>query len=499
MSLTVRMTGLDDYLDGGSGRIKALILGPPGSGKTRSAGAGWPKPLLADCEEGRMSVADRAIPYAAIKSSADMKALLTLAEEESKRPKDQQRFQTLIIDTLDAYQRIVTQEYLRANKKASMSGWQDWGHLDAEMTELVARLSGISMNVVVNLHVKDTKVGGSDDGDGGILVKSPKLKGDLRDQIAAEFDLVGFMETGWEAVDGKRALSRYVQWEPSPDKPILKDRSGQLPSKTPVTFTEEDYLGLLRPLEAAMEKLKTGVAVAEVATPEPVDPVLVTKGGPVGNVAKAATATAEKTAAPKPAATAAPKPATAAPSAPPVPPVTTPVPAATVPLIETKAVPVTAAEAVATVTEVLGRQLAKSADATLCLPESSRRPNVADLVSDLTQSSPTGTDPTGPVCCWAGDLGIEPRTSCLQIADHHARGSPSRRNRGPRVSRCTRHLTLLLARPWHGQPVGGTRWPCARKSDTGSVSRPPASVWLSKSDPTQGRLIDRAASSEANG
>jgi hypothetical protein len=356
--LVIRQTGLEDYMDRGSGRIKVLIMGPPKSGKTRSASF-WPKPLLADCEEGRMSVADRAIPYAAIKSIADMKALLTLAEEESKRPKDQRRFETLIIDTLDAYQRIVTQEYLKANKKASMSGWQDWGHLDAEMTELVARLSGLSMNVVVNLHVKDTKVGGGDDGDGGILVKSPKLKGDLRDQIAAEFDLVGFMETGWEAVDGKRTLTRYIQWEPSPDKPILKDRSGQLPSKTPVTFTEEDYLGLLRPLEAAMEKLKAGVVVAEVATPEPVDPVLVTKGGPVGNVAKAATA--KKTAASKPAATAAPKPATAAPSVPPVPPVTTPVPAAPVPLIEPKAIPVTQAEAVATVETVLGGEVVPEA------------------------------------------------------------------------------------------------------------------------------------------
>ena len=62
------------------------------------------------------------------------------------------------------------QEYLAQMKKSQMSGWQDWGYLDAQMTELVARLSGVAMNVVCNLHVKDTKVGGSDDGDGGILV-----------------------------------------------------------------------------------------------------------------------------------------------------------------------------------------------------------------------------------------------------------------------------------------------------------------------------------------
>jgi hypothetical protein len=358
--LQIKTTGLEDYMSGGSGRIKVLMMGAPKSGKTRSASF-WPKPLLADCEEGRMSVADRAIPYAAITSSADMKALLTLAEAESKRPKDQRRFETLIIDTLDAYQRIVTQEYLRANKKAQMSGWQDWGYLDAEMVELVARLSGITMNIVCNLHVKAQKVGGSDDGDGGYLVQGPKLKGDFRDQVAAEFDLVGFMETGWEAVDGKRVLARYVQWEPSPDKPILGDRSGQLLGKTAVTFTEEDYLGLLRPMQAYMEaKLKAGSLVAEVATPEPVEPVLVTKGGPVGSVAKPATkAAAAKppaaTTAAKPVATA--KPAATAASVPPVPPVTTPVPAAPVPLIEPKAVPVTEAEAVATVEAVLGGEV----------------------------------------------------------------------------------------------------------------------------------------------
>jgi hypothetical protein len=389
-------------MDGGSGRIKALILGPPGAGKTRSASF-WPKPLLADCEEGRMSVADRAIPYAAIKSSADMKALLTLAEAESKRPKDQQRFKTFLLDTLDAYQRIVTQEYLRANKKSSMSGWQDWGHLDAEMTELVARLSGLSMNVVVNLHVKDTKVGGGDDGEGGILVKSPKLKGDLRDQIAAEFDLVGFMETGWEAVDGKRVLSRYIQWEPSPDKPILKDRSGQLLSKTPVTFTEEDYLGLLRPLRAAMEeKLKAGAVVAEVETPKPVDPVAVTKGGPVGNVANAATA--PKTAAPKPATTA-PTVAVgmAAPSVPPVPSVTTPVPAAAVPLIEPKAIPVTQAEAVATVATVLGGEVVPEASpegrvgATRQRSAEAASAAAVEPLNDLTGGPTDGHDVTTPV------------------------------------------------------------------------------------------------------
>lgn len=245
-----------------------------------------------------MSVADQHIPYAAIKGTADMKALLEFAEGESKRPKDQRRFETLIIDTLDSYQRIVMQEYLTGVKKAQMSGWQDWGYLDAEMTTLVARLAALSMNVVVNLHVKDTKVGGSDDGDGGILVKSPKLKGDFKDQIAAEFDLVGFMETGWVAVNGKRELARYIQWEPTPDKPILKDRSGQLPARTPVDFTTEDYQCLLRPLMEAQARLSAGTVVATVEMEPPAEPVAVAKGGPV-TTSVPNVGTAKKAAAPR--------------------------------------------------------------------------------------------------------------------------------------------------------------------------------------------------------
>lgn len=382
MTLVIRQTGIADYLEDGGGRIKVLIMGAPGSGKTRSSSA-WPKPLLADCEDGRMSVADRRIPYAAIKSPADMKALLGMAEDEARRPKDQRRFETLVVDTLDAYQRIVIQDYLKRNNKASMSGWQDWGHLDAEMNELVGRLNGLPMNVVVNLHVKDTKVGENDEGEGGYLVKSPKLKGDLRDQIAAEFDLVGYMETGWEAVDGQRALTRYIQWEPSPDKPILKDRSGQLPARTPVTFTDQDYLGLLGPLQEAAKALVEGDVVQTLETEAPVEPVLVTKGGPVGTGAKAAPV--KKTAAPKKAAAAPPTNGAVAP----VPAVASvpvaPVPVAPVPLVEPVAVPVTEQEAVATVEQVLEGEAVE--------PET----QTEGLQTDVSISEPIDVSPGAPI------------------------------------------------------------------------------------------------------
>ena len=277
MGLIIRTTGLEDYLTGGEGHVKALILGEPGAGKTRSASF-WPKPILADCEHGRMAVADRKLPYVEINTSAEMFALIEEMERESRLPVSHRRFQTLIIDTLDSFQRIVMQERLRAERKDSFDGWKDWGYLDAKMSQFVQRLQNLRMNLVVNLHVKDTKDGGDD----GPLIKGPKLKGDLKDQIAAEFDLVGYMSTSWEAIEGKRTLTRSIKWHPDPGMPILKDRSGRLPERTEITFTSEDYTNLFLPMAEAIDGLGESetvgeIAMEEAAAPAPAD----VKGGPV--------------------------------------------------------------------------------------------------------------------------------------------------------------------------------------------------------------------------
>lgn len=83
--LTIKTTGIEDYLDGGTGKIKVLVAGVPGSGKTRFASFA-PKPIFAATEDGLMSVADRSVPYARITSEADMSAFLSLIEAEVKKP-----------------------------------------------------------------------------------------------------------------------------------------------------------------------------------------------------------------------------------------------------------------------------------------------------------------------------------------------------------------------------------------------------------------------------
>ena len=121
MGLIIRTTGIEDYLDGGEAYVKALIMGPPSAGKTRSASF-WPKPIFADCEKGRMSIADRKIPYGEITSTKEMDELLLKLRMECMKPVSSRSYQTFVVDTLDAYQRIVIQERLRDEKIVFPSG-----------------------------------------------------------------------------------------------------------------------------------------------------------------------------------------------------------------------------------------------------------------------------------------------------------------------------------------------------------------------------------------
>lgn len=278
MTLVIKTTGVEDFLDG-EGYIKALILGPPGAGKTRSAGF-WPGVIFADCEKGRMSLADLQVPFAEITSQRDMESLLAMLKVECRKPVSDRRYRTLVIDTFDAYQRIVIQERLDAERKESLSGWGDWGYLDAKMTQFVARLMALPMNIIVNVHVKNATTG---DDESRVATVEPKLKGDLRDQIAAEFDLVGYMGTYWEAENGERVLKRGIQWHPDPTKPILKDRSGRLPRWTPVTLGPDDFTVLFQALLGGMEGLEDADVVEELPTDDAPPPAPPRAGGPVPN------------------------------------------------------------------------------------------------------------------------------------------------------------------------------------------------------------------------
>lgn len=243
MPLIIKSTGFEQYLDpSGGAYIKALIMGDHGVGKTPSA-ACWPKPIIADCEDGLMSVASMAIPYAEIVTSSDMKALYDHLRIECQKPPEKRKYLTFVLDTIDTYQRKLIQERLKAEKKDSLSGWADWGWLDGKMVQLIEQLLSLPMNIVVNMHTKDTEV---DDGESKSLVQKARLKGDIKDTIFQDFDLIGHMEQSYEIATegdqkGERVRTRQIRWHSEPRYPALRDRSNRLPRFTDVDFTGEDY------------------------------------------------------------------------------------------------------------------------------------------------------------------------------------------------------------------------------------------------------------------
>lgn len=234
--LEIKTTGFSDYLDG-SANIKALLIGGPGAGKTRSASF-WPKPFFIDCEDGRGSIADRAVPYVRVRTSKDMLDALEYLKGLESTPKAQRRHQTVVVDTADSFQRIVKDEWVTQTKAGSFSGFDAWGYLDTKMQLLFTRLLNLDFNVVVLVHFKDKTY---KDGDNTIRELTLQLQGAIAEQVFNDFGLVGWMGTYWEAEGGERVQKRGLTFRPTPEKPFLKDRFHVTPPWMQITFTERDY------------------------------------------------------------------------------------------------------------------------------------------------------------------------------------------------------------------------------------------------------------------
>lgn len=288
MALTIQTTGLEDYAPGGQARIKMLNIGGPGAGKTRLASY-FPKPIYADCEKGLASVADRKVPYARVITSQDMLDLLAMLKQECMQPFEQRKYQTVVIDTLDAFQRKVKDEWMVKNNASAFSGWEAWGFLNARMQMLLVRLLNLDMNVIVNVHYKDKT--SKDDASGKETHELMlQLQGETADTAFNDFDLVGWSGVYWEAEGGERVKKRGITFTATPDKPFLKDRLHVTPKWLPITFSDRDYLGLFERINARIADLSEGEVVGEVPTdrPEPARNVVVPGGAGGGAIPGAA-------------------------------------------------------------------------------------------------------------------------------------------------------------------------------------------------------------------
>jgi hypothetical protein len=344
--IQIKTTGLEDYLDGdgGTANVKCLILGRPGSGKTRGASF-WKRPLLIDFEDGRAVLADRNIPYIRVRSIKDSKDALTYIKKEVGKPS--RIFDTVVVDTVDGFQITSTRERLAKVGRERLEAFEgDYDAVNNPIKEFIQGLLELDVNVVVNVHIKEAgqvKVKNAPEkaklGEDTISMTqawSLDLVGGLREQVPGWFDLVGLMENEWGVEGGQKVIKRHIRWQPTPEIPFLKDRLYAFGRKTPVKFADSDYTQLAEAIAAKAKGLKPSEAVAEIATegvqPAPADiPSGPVNADPSGVLPKPRTRKAEPAPEPTPE------------------PAVEPVPAATPEPTED--------EAVATVEEVLGGQV----------------------------------------------------------------------------------------------------------------------------------------------
>jgi hypothetical protein len=278
MPLVIKRTGLQDYAPGGKARVRLLVIGGPGVGKTRWASY-FPDPIYADCEQSLASIADRDMPNVTIKNSSDMLSLLAELKIECSKPEEQRTYRTLVIDTLDGFQRKLKDEWIQQHLSiGQFTGFEAWNYIDAKMQMLLTRMLNLDMNVVVNVHFSTKRGEGEGAKEYGL-----QLDGSVKDKVFNDFDLVGWLETEWVAENGVRVEKRNITFTRTPQREFLKDRLFISPPGQkgfPINFEERDYEQLFDKIVERMGSLKPSEDVGIIA--DYLDPSAVPTGAVVG-------------------------------------------------------------------------------------------------------------------------------------------------------------------------------------------------------------------------
>lgn len=231
--MKIQKTGLHMV---GEGRLRVMVLGGAGVGKTRWASY-WPRPFYAATEEGLLSVADREVPYVDIETSKDMLDFLQFCKREGRKPRSQWGFETVVIDTLDSYQRKLKAEWVERNRAEGFTGWEAWDFLEQKMQQCMTRLLNLPFNVVVLVHIKDTKVKVGEDEQ---IVHGIRISGGSRDWVVDDFDLIGRMGFFYEAGRDGRVKKRGLTFDGDESWPDVKDRLYFTPEWLEVDFEDPD-------------------------------------------------------------------------------------------------------------------------------------------------------------------------------------------------------------------------------------------------------------------
>lgn len=292
--MIIHRTGIQDFPD----KIKMLVAGQPGTGKTRFA-ATFPNPIFANAWGGMASIADRSLPYVNLSSEANALQLKMLLEGTPEEREARFGFpvDTLVIDTIDEFQRVLLAERLVHEKRAETNAG-DYGWLGQRMHTIFEGFVSLDINFVVIAHLKDVT-----DAESGRLFIKPGLAGGFADQMHQYFThsvllsphytrtvqaaplVVNGLELSNVAPLDLSQGACYLVSKPDSIYEWLRDLSGTLPDELELNF-ENDYDTIRELVDSKRETFGEPEEPVEIIPPEAVEKKVRRRKGGVDTMIK---------------------------------------------------------------------------------------------------------------------------------------------------------------------------------------------------------------------
>lgn len=209
-------------------KIKALIYGASGVGKTSFAGTAE-NVLFASAEGGLLSIADKLPNYVEIKSLQDLKDLYKYLLSTKHN------FETLVIDSITEINEVIKLDIERKNGRPMQL--QDWGTLSKEIKGILRNFrdlaetpktgAPVQYKAINVLFIAQETVEAQEEG-GTISKIVPSLNGKASTEIAYFMDIVGYL-----TID-KNGTRKVIT--NSNTRLLTKDRTGLIGNDTEVSF-----------------------------------------------------------------------------------------------------------------------------------------------------------------------------------------------------------------------------------------------------------------------